>query len=128
MTNQAKGTFDVKLNPQDDGPDAPVGRMSIDKQFQGDLVATSKGMMVMASSPSVKNSAGYVAIEKVTGTLHGRNGTFYLQHNGTMTRGAGELTITVIPDSGTDELEGLQGTMNIIIAEGKHSYEFEYDL
>lgn len=128
MNNRASGTFEVKLNPQDDGPDAPVGRMTIDKQFQGDLAGTSKGQMVMASSPSVQGSAGYVAIEKVTGTLNGRRGSFYLQHSGTMTRGAGELTITVIPDSGTDELEGLKGKMNIIIADGKHSYEFEYDL
>ena len=128
MNNQASGTFEVKLNPQDDGPDAPVGRMTIDKQFQGDLAGTSKGQMVMASSPSVKGSAGYVAIEKVTGTLSGRSGSFYLQHSGTMTRGAGDLTITVIPDSGTDELVGLRGKMNIIIADGKHSYEFEYEL
>ena len=128
MNNRASGTFEVKLNPQDDGPDAPVGRMAIDKQFQGDLTGTSNGTMLMSSSPGVKGSAGYVAIEKVTGTLNGRHGSFYLQHTGIMTRGAGELTITVIPDSGTDELTGLQGKMNIIIADGKHSYEFEYDL
>jgi flagellar basal body rod protein FlgG len=128
MTNHATGTFEVKLNPQDDGPDASVGRMSIDKQFQGDLSGTSNGQMLMASSPSVNGSAGYVAIEKVTGTLNGRRGSFYLQHSGTMTRGAGELTITVIPDSGTDELENLRGKMNIIIADGKHSYEFDYEL
>jgi hypothetical protein len=128
MTNRASGTFEVKLNPQDDGPDAPVGRMTIDKQFQGDLAGTSKGQMVMASSSSVNGSAGYVAIEKVTGTLNGRRGSFYLQHSGTMTRGAGDLTITVIPDTGTDELAGLQGKMNIIIADGKHSYEFEFEL
>ena len=128
MRNRASGTFEVKLTPQDDGPDAPVGRMSIDKQFHGDLAGTSKGQMLMSSSPSVNGSAGYVAIEKVTGTLHGHHGTFYLQHNGTMTRGVGELTITVIPDSGTDELVTLRGKMNIIIADGKHSYEFEYEL
>jgi flagellar basal body rod protein FlgG len=128
MSNRASGTFEVKLNPQDEGPDAPVGRMSIDKQFQGDLAATSKGQMLMASSSTVKDSAGYVAIEKVTGTLKGRRGSFYLQHTGTMTRGVGELGITVIPDSGTDELVGLRGKMNIIIADGKHSYEFEYEL
>ena len=128
MANRASGTFEVKLNPQDEGPDTPVGRMTIDKQFQGDLAGTSKGQMLMASSPSVKGSAGYVAIEKVTGTLNGRSGSFYLQHSGTMTRGTGELTITVIPDSGTDELADLQGKMNIIIADGKHSYEFEYEL
>ena len=128
MTNRASGTFEVKLNPQDDGPDAPVGRMTIDKQFHGDLAGTSKGQMLMSSSPSVNGSAGYVAIERVTGTLNGRSGSFYLQHSATMTRGVGELTITVIPDSGTDELTGLQGKMNIIIADGKHSYEFDYDL
>ena len=126
MTNRASGTFEVKMSPQE--ADMSVGRMTIDKQFQGDLVGTSKGQMLMASSDSVKNSAGYVAIEKVTGTLNGRRGSFYLQHNGVMTRGVGELTITVIPDSGTDELTGLSGKMNIIIAEGKHSYEFEYTL
>ena len=128
MTQRATGTFEVKLNPENDGPDAPVGRMSIDKQFHGDLAGTSNGQMLMSGSPSVNGSAGYVAIEKVTGTLHGHQGTFYLQHNGTMTRGVGELTITVIPDSGTDELVTLRGKMNIIIADGKHSYEFEYEL
>ena len=128
MNNRASGTFEVKLTPQDEGANAPVGRMTIDKQFQGDLVGTSKGQMIMASSSSVQNSAGYVAIEKVTGTLNGRRGSFYLQHSGTMTRGVGELTITVIPDTGTDELTGLRGKMNIIIAAGKHSYEFEYSL
>jgi hypothetical protein len=128
MTNRASGTFEVKLNPQDQGADIPVGRMSIDKQFQGDLAGTSKGQMLMASSSSVKDSAGYVAIEKVTGTLNGRRGSFYLQHNGVMTRGVGELTITVIPDSGTDQLVGLRGRMNIIINGGKHSYEFEYTI
>lgn len=128
MTNRASGTFEVKLHPQDDGPGTPVGRMTIDKQFYGDLAGTSKGQMLMSSSPSVNGSAGYVAIEKVTGTLNGRSGSFYLQHSATMTRGVGELTITVTPDSGTDELTGLQGKMNIIIADGKHSYEFDYDL
>ena len=128
VMTKAKGTFEVKLNPQDQGADMPVGRMEIDKQFQGDLVGTSKGQMLMAGSSSVKDSAGYVAIEKVTGTLNGRRGSFYLQHTGVMTRGVGELTITVIPDSGTDQLVGLRGKMNIIIAEGKHSYEFEYTL
>jgi hypothetical protein len=128
MTNRASGTFEVKMSPQDQGADMPVGRMMIDKQFQGDLEGTSKGQMLVASSDSVKNSAGYVAIEKVTGTLNGRRGSFYLQHSGVMTRGVGELAITVIPDSGTDQLVGLRGKMNIIIAEGKHSYEFEYTL
>jgi hypothetical protein len=127
MTNRASGTFEVKLSPQE-GADAAVGRMTIDKQFQGDLVGTSKGQMLMASSGSVQGSAGYVAVEKVTGTLNGRPGSFYLQHSGTMTRGVPELTITVIPDTGTDQLAGLRGKMNIIIADGNHSYEFEYAL
>lgn len=125
---RASGTFEVTLNPQDQGTDTPVGRMTIDKQFQGDLTGTSMGQMLMASSNSVPGSAGYVAIEKVSGSLNGRSGSFYLQHSGTMTRGAGELTITVIPDTGTDDLAGLNGKMNIIIAGGKHSYEFEYEL
>jgi len=128
MTNRASGTFEVKMSPQEQAADMPVGRISIDKEFQGELEGTSKGQMLMASSSSVKNSAGYVAIEKVTGTLNGRRGSFYLQHTGVMTRGVGELAITVIPDSGTDQLIGLSGRMNIIIAEGKHSYEFEYTL
>ena len=128
VMTKASGTFEVKLSPQDQGADMPVGRMMIDKQFQGDLTGTSKGQMLMASSSTVKESAGYVAIEKVTGTLNGRRGSFYLQHTGVMTRGVGELRITVIPDSGTDQLVGLSGKMNIIIAEGKHSYEFEYTL
>lgn len=129
MSKRASGTFDVKLTPKDQGADATVGGMTIDKEFHGDLAGTSKGQMLMASSSTVKNSAGYVAIEKVTGTLSGRRGSFYLQHSAFMTRGAGDLTITVIPDTGTDQLTGLQGHMNIIIgADGKHSYEFDYTL
>ena len=124
--SRASGTFEVKLNPQSDA-DNTVGRMSIDKQFQGDLVGTSKGQMLMAGT-GVEGSAGYVAIEKVEGTLGARSGSFYLQHSGTMTRGVGELNITVIPDSATGELVGLSGRMNIIIADGKHSYEFDYEL
>jgi hypothetical protein len=129
MSKRASGTFDVKLTPKDQGADATIGGMTIDKEFHGDLAATSKGQMLMASSSSVKNSAGYVAIEKVTGTLNGRSGSFYLQHTGVMTRGAGELTITVIPDTGTDQLSGLDGRKTITIApDGKHSYDFSYTL
>jgi len=127
MTKRANGTFEVKLTPQDDGPEAVVGRMTIDKQFQGDIEGTSKGLMLMASS-GVAGSAGYVAIEKVTGTVGGRRGTFYLQHNGIMTRGEGQLAIIVIPDTGTDELVGLSGTMDIVITDRQHSYEFDYSL
>ncbi len=128
MTNHASGTFDVKLTPQaDDGGDAGVGRMSIDKQFHGDLEGTSKGQMLSAMG-SVKGSAGYVAMERVTGNLKGRSGSFVLQHSGTMTRGEPQLIVSVVPDSGTGELAGLAGTLTIKIAEGRHSYEFEYTL
>jgi len=99
--------------------------MSIEKQFMGDLSATSQGEMLSASG-SVNGSAGYVAIEKVTGTLHGREGTFMLQHTGTMNRGVPSLSITVIPDSGTGALAGLTGTMQIIIDGKRHSYIFDY--
>jgi hypothetical protein len=131
VTTRATGTFDVKLAPQaNDTPaeGSPLGRLSIDKQFHGDLEATSKGEMLSAGSPTVKNSAGYVAIERVSGTLHGRRGTFALQHNGVMNRGEPSLTITVVPDSGTGDLTGLSGSMSIIIEGGKHSYVFEYAL
>jgi hypothetical protein len=129
VTNHASGTFEVKLNPQvDDKVGEPtVGRMSIDKQFHGDLEATSKGQM-LAASTDVKGSAGYVAIERVNGKLHGHSGTFALQHSGTMTRGAAQLSVTVVPDSGTGQLVGLAGKMTINIADGKHSYDFEYTL
>jgi hypothetical protein len=129
-TQQARGTFEVKLTPQ--APDDKtgtqgLGRLSIDKQFRGDLEGISKGVMLTAGT-EVKGSAGYVAIERVSGTLVGRRGTFVLQHSGTMTRGAPQLVITVVPDSATGELTGLAGKMNIIIADGKHSYQFDYTL
>jgi len=133
MTQIAKGPFDVKLNPQplaveDDGEGAARGRMSLDKRFHGDLDATSKGEMLTAMS-GTQGSAGYVAIEKVTGTLGGRAGTFALQHSATMTRGEPDLRIIVVPDSGTGALAGLVGTMKIVIADGgKHFYELEYSL
>jgi hypothetical protein len=127
--NHAIGTFEVKLVPQTDDKngDAALGRMTIDKQFHGDLEGTSKGQMLTGMT-DVKGSAGYVAIEKVSGTLKGRTGTFILQHNATMNRGVPQLTITVVPDSGTGQLTGITGNFKVIIAEGKHSYEFEYTL
>lgn len=130
MTTRAAGTFDVKLTPQkpdDQVGDSGIGRMSLDKQFHGDLDATSKETM-LAAGTATKGSAGYVAIERVEGTLHGRTGTVVLQHNGTMTRGVGQLSVTVVPDSGTGGLVGLAGSMAIVIADGKHSYEFDYSL
>ncbi len=127
---RAHGTFEVRLDPRapdEQAEDVGIGRMSIDKQFHGDLEATSKGQM-LAAGTSVEGSAGYVAIERVSGRLDGREGSFVLQHSGTMARGAQQLAITVVPDSGTGELVGLAGRMAITIADGRHSYDFEYTL
>lgn len=128
---RAAGPFDVNVVPQaPSNPNDPgiVGRMLLDKNFHGDLDATSKGEMLAASSTSVKGSAGYVAIEKVTGKLNGREGSFHLQHTGSMDRGAPSLSITVIPDTGTGELTGLSGSMTIDISDGKHAYTFDYTI
>ena len=124
---RATGTFEVKMEPQSEemAEGASVGRTSLSKQFHGSLEGTSKAEMLTAMS-SVKGSAGYVAIERFTGTLDGRNGTFVLQHSGTMTRGVPQLSITVVPDSGTGQLVGLSGKMTVDISGGKHSYVFDY--
>ena len=130
MATHASGTFEVKLDPQppdDKAEGSSLGRMSISKQFYGDLEATSKGQMLTAFT-EVKNSAGYVAIERVTGTLHGRSGSFVLQHNGIMTASSQHQTVTVVPDSGAGQLVGLAGQMAIKIGDGKHSYDLEYTL
>ncbi len=132
MTEHAKGPFDVKVAPQKADNDvaqaANLGRMSLDKQYHGDLEAISKGEM-LATQTEVKGSAGYVAMERVTGTLKGRKGSFVLQHSATMNRGVPNLSIIVVPDSGTGDLKGISGKMNIIIApDGKHSYEFDYSI
>jgi len=129
VSKRASGPFEVKMNPQNDDNvgDPPVGRMSLDKRFYGDLEGSSKGQM-LAVSTDVQGSAGYVAMERVIGKLDGREGSFALQHNGTMTRGTPELSIIVVPDSGTGELVGLTGKMSINIVEGKHYYELEYTL
>src|SRR4051812_5965125 len=124
MTKHARGPFEVKLAPQ--STESPLARMSIDKQFSGDLEATSKGEMLAYRGE--EGSAGYVAMERVTGTLHGRTGSFVLQHSSTMTRGVPTQSITVVPDTGTDQLKGLTGRMTIIIEGKAHSYEFEYQL
>jgi hypothetical protein len=126
---QAKGSFDVKIvpHPQDAGSQDPtVSRMSIDKQYHGDLQATAKGQMLAAGSP---NSSGvYVAIERVTGTLGGRKGSFVLHHRGIMSRSQPELAIAVVPDSGTDDLAGISGNLSIEIVDRKHFYTFDYTL
>ena len=130
-TMHAKGSFDVKVTPQK--PDNPqeekagLGRMSLDKQFHGDLEAQSDGEM-LSFMTDVKGSAGYVAMERVTGKLNGRSGSFVLQHNATMTRGTPQMNIVVVPDSGIGDLAGISGNLTIIIQEGKHFYEFDYSL
>ena len=125
----ARGSFEVTITPQaqDAAEGAAIGRLTIDKRFHGDLEARSKGQM-LAAGTAIEGSAGYVAIEQATGTLHGRSGSFVLQHSGTMARGAGRLVITVVPDSGAGELVGLVGEMTINIVDGKHFYDFEYTL
>ena len=125
----ARGTFDVKTIPQpaDDSAAGPFGRLFLEKQFHGDLDATSRGQMIGAFT-AVEGSAGYVALELVTGTLHGKQGSFILQHNGTMRKGVPNMHVTVVPDSGTGELKGISGKMTIIIEGKKHSYEFEYGM
>lgn len=131
--NHAHGSFDVKLVPQKpDGTgatDAGVARLTLDKQFHGDLEGTSKGEMLSAMSADVKNSGVYVALERVTGKLGGRSGSFVLYHTGIMDRGQQQLTITVAPDSGTGDLKGITGKLNITIEPGgKHFYDFDYEL
>ena len=130
MDTIASGSFEVKLTPQpaqDEVIGTILGRLAIDKQFHGELDATSRGEMLAAGS-EVKGSAGYVAIERITGTLQGRSGSFVLQHSGTMTRGDGKLNVTVVPDSGTGQLKGLAGSMTIDIVDGQHLYRFQYTL
>jgi Protein of unknown function (DUF3224) len=130
MGIDASGIFEVTMNPHppyDTAEGATLGRVSISKQFRGDLEASSTVEMLSAIT-EVKGSAGYVAIERVIGTLHGRTGSFVLQHTGTMTRGLAELTVSVVPDSGTGELKGIMGKMTIDIVNGKHQYTFDYAL
>lgn len=126
VRNEALGTFDVKLAPIG-AADALIANMSIDKTFHGDLQASSLGQM-LAFRSGVDGSAGYVAMERVSGTLAGKSGSFTLQHSGLMDKGAQSLSVVVVPDSGTDGLSGLTGTMNIIVTAGKHDYQFRYAL
>lgn len=130
MPTLAKGTFTVEMKPQaesDTADGVSLGRMSLDKRFEGDLVATGSGKMLTALTP-IKGSAGYVAIERVNGTLKGRSGSFVFQHSGTMDQGAQKLSITVVPGSGTGALAGIAGEFRINIKDGKHFYEFEYSI
>lgn len=128
---RATGTFEVKLAPvgNDSVPEGPnMGRMSIDKVFKGDIGGVSKGEMITAAGITVKESAAYSAVERVIGTVHGKKGSFALQHTGVMDKGKPSLLITVVPDSGTAELAGLTGTMDIIREGKEHKYVFEYSL
>ena len=128
---RATGTFDVKITPQasDLAPEGPnLGRMSLDKQYHGDLEAAAKGEMITAAGIAVKESAAYSAVERVSGSLLGKRGSFALQHTGIMTRGTPSLNITVVPDSGTGELAGLTGKMEIIIEGKQHSYVLDFDI
>jgi len=130
MTRHAEGTFDVKttpMPPDDVTTGTPIGRFALDKQFHGDLEGPGKGEMLGAGDPS-KGTAGYVAIEHVTGTLQGHTGSFALQHLGTMEQGKFQLAVTVVPGSGKGDLTGIAGSMTIIITGGKHSYTFDYTL
>jgi len=131
MNHHATGLFDVTMQPQPGpepaAPSATLGRLLLDKRYHGDLEATAQGQMLSAMTETA-GSAGYVAIEKVTGTLQGREGSFVLQHTGLMNRGAKQLSIVVVPDSGTGALAGLSGRMDIRVEGGKHFYDFDYVL
>ena len=130
MPQLAKGSFTVEMKPQGEptaSDGVTTGRRSLSKRFEGDLSAVGEGEMLTAITP-VQGSAGYVAIERVTGTLHGKRGSFVFQHSGIMNRGAQQLSITVVPGSGTGQLEGIEGTFRLEIVDGKHFYEFEYTL
>jgi hypothetical protein len=130
MIKRATGTFEVVMQPlsePDAASGAPLGRMSLDKQFYGDLLAVGKGEMLTALT-GVEGSAGYVAIERVTGTLNGHKGSFVFQHAGIMSRGDQQLSISVVPDSGTEQLTGISGVFSLTIVDGKHGYVFDYSL
>ncbi len=129
MTDHVSGSFDVKVTAQEDTPAEPLlNRMTLDKHYHGDLDGTGRGQM-LAAGTEVKGSGAYVAIERFSGSLKGHAGSFVLQHSGTMTQGVPQLSITVVPDSGTGDLKGISGKMMINIApDGKHSYDFEYSL
>jgi hypothetical protein len=126
MIKRAVGTFDVSIKPLAN-TDALPGRMALDKIFQGDLTAVGHGEMLTAFT-QCEDSAGYVAIERIAGKLHDRQGTFIFQHNGIMARGAQQLSIVVVPDSGTEGLTGIKGNFSVQMVDGQHHYTFEYDL
>lgn len=126
INGRATGTFDVTLQPLSP-PDALPGRIALDKRFFGDLTGVGKGEMLTALT-GTEGSAGYVAIERITANLHGRQGAFVFQHNGIMNRGAQQLSIVVVPDSGTEQLTGIAGVFSLTVVDGKHHYIFDYTL
>jgi Protein of unknown function (DUF3224) len=128
---RATGPFEVKVTPlaapaAETAEGVQLSRFALEKQLRGDLEATGKGEMLAAGTGAKGSSGGYVALEKLNGTLARRKGTFVLQHNSIMTRGVPQMNIFVVPDSGTGELTGLTGKFTIVVAEGKHAYEFDY--
>lgn len=130
MEMHVSGGFEVQMESKetrDAGDGIVTGRSSLEKTFEGEMEGTSEGTMLTAMT-GVPGSAGYVAIERFRGTLAGRSGTFVLQHSGTMEKGDEGLSITVVPDSATGELEGLSGRMAIEQVNGRHRYSFEFDL
>lgn len=130
MSTRIRGVFDVEMIPQPADEAAAgryIGRMRLDKRYHGELDAASQGQM-LAFRSSVAGSAGYVAMERVEGRLAGRRGSFVLQHNAVMNRGAPTLALQVVPDSGDEELIGLSGRMVIDIVDGQHYYDFDYSL
>jgi hypothetical protein len=130
MTTRARGRFEVKVTPVEASEEAKAAgilRMTLAKVLEGDLVGTSRGEM-FAFRTSVEGSGGYVAMERIEGTLAGKKGSFVMQHDGRMERGARSLSVVVVPDSGTGELTGLSGTLDIIITDGEHTYDFVYTL
>ena len=127
---RAKGSFEVSVQPlpnTDVSSDALLGRFLLVKKFNGDLEGLGRGQMLSAAT-ATKGSAGYVAIDHFSGTLNGLQGSFVLQHSGSMNRNMSTLTILVVPDSGTDELLGITGTLSINIVDGRHFYDFLYSL
>lgn len=130
MTSTASGSFDVTLTPltlDQPGDDGARGRMRLDKRFHGGLDATGAGEMLTGMG-DVPGSAAYVAVERISGTLDGRTGSFIVVHRGVMTRGAPELAVTIVPDSGSGELAGISGAMNLIVGNGRHDYSIVYTL
>jgi hypothetical protein len=131
VTKVAKGTFEVKVTPlaaEDNIGDPTIGRLALDKTWLGDIAGTSKGQMLGSQSETEKGSGGYVAMERFTGTVQGKKGSFSLQHHGTMGGGKFEINVSVVPGTGAGDLAGISGTLKIIIDGSKHLYELEYSL